>query len=91
MISESVIFFGNRGNVVMVVNGALPQDAPIQFKVSEGTLDLITGDDTIIYSETGLKADVCRRLRAKNEIGLLEVTDVTQPPRHLTNVAYQCE
>lgn len=88
-ISESAIFFGNRGNVVMVVNGGLPQDAPLSFRVGNGTLDLISGEDVLIYTEKGLPGHVCQRLKEKNEIGLMEVTDPGNPPKNLTNVAYQ--
>lgn len=88
MISESVIIFGASGNVVMVVNGELPKNAPIMFKIGATKLDLIS-EDNVIYSEKGLNTYVCQRLRQKNEIGLMEVRDAANPPKHLTNVAYQ--
>ena len=88
MISESVIIFGATGNVVMVINGELPKNKPIMFKVGANTIDLLS-DDHVLYTEQGLNAYVCQRLKQKNEIGLLEVKDSATPPKHLTNVAYQ--
>jgi hypothetical protein len=88
MISDSVIIFGATGNVVMVVNGELPQNKPIMFKVGESQIDLMS-DDHVVYTEQGLNNYICQRLKQKNEIGLLEVRDNTAPPKHLTNVAYQ--
>ncbi|MDD9899907.1 MAG: hypothetical protein OXT65_02890 [Alphaproteobacteria bacterium] len=90
MVSESVIIFGATGNVVMVLNDALPKDMPLLFKVGHDTLDLVSGED-VIYSEQGLNNYTCQRLRQKNEIGILEVLDKAHPPKHLTNVAYQAE
>lgn len=88
MISESVIIFGATGNVVMIINGELPKNIPIMFKVGASKLDLVT-DDSVLYSERGLSPYICQRLSAKNEIGLLEVKDSQNPPKHLTNIAYQ--
>ncbi len=88
MISESVIIFGATGNVVMVVNGELPKNASIMFKVGATAVDLVVDDD-ILYTEKGLTSYICQRLRQKNEIGLMEVKDAKNPPKHLTNVAYQ--
>lgn len=88
MISESVIIFGVTGNVVMVVNGELPKHAPIMFKIGSNNIELVS-QDKIVYAEKGLSSHVCQRLRQKNEIGLLEVKDVANPPKQLTNVAYQ--
>jgi hypothetical protein len=53
MISESVIIFGATGNVVMIINGELPKNIPIMFKVGASKLDLVT-DDSVLYSERGL-------------------------------------
>lgn len=89
MISESVIIFGATGNVVMVLNGELPKDRPIMFKVGASKIDLVDEHDEIVYSEGGLNTYICQRLKQKNEIGLLEVKDAAHPPAHLTNVAYQ--
>lgn len=88
MISESVIIFGVTGNVVMVVNGAMPKDAPITFKVGANNIDLMAAD-SVVYSEKGLSIHTCQRLKQKNEIGLLEVVDQASPPKQLTNIAYQ--
>lgn len=88
MISESVIIFGATGNVVMVINGALPKNVPIMFKVGASKVDLMTDND-LLYSERGLSPYICEKLRDKNEIGLLEVIDSSDPPKHLTNIAYQ--
>jgi hypothetical protein len=88
MVSESVIIFGATGNVVMVINGELPKNIPIMFKVGASKLDLIT-DDNVLYSEKGLSPYICQRLGQKNEIGLVEVKDSKNPPKHLTNIAYQ--
>jgi hypothetical protein len=88
MISESVIIFGVTGNVVMVVNGELPKNAPIMFKVSKGSVELVAADN-IVYIEKGLSAYTCQRLKEKNEIGLMEVTNQDAPPKYLTNIAYQ--
>lgn len=88
MISESVIIFGATGNVVMVVNGPLPKNVPIMFKVGASKIDLMT-DAELLYSERGLSPYICQKLRDKNEIGLLEVVDQNNPPKHLTNIAYQ--
>ena len=89
MISESVIIFGVTGNVVMVINGELPKNTPIMFRVGVNHVDLLVSADNIIYSEQGLSLHTCQRLKQKNEIGLLEVMDQTSPPKHLTNIAYQ--
>lgn len=89
MISESVIIFGGTGNVVMVVNGNLPRNAPIMFKIGITKIELMS-EDNVIYTEKGLSQSVCQRLKDQNEIGLLEVLDAANPPRHLTNIAYQC-
>lgn len=88
MISESVIIFGVTGNVVMVINGELPRNTPIMFKVGASKIDLLMDND-VLYSEKGLSPYICQRLKQKNEIGLLEVTDAGNPPKHLTNIAYQ--
>ena len=89
MFSESVIIFGATGNVVMVVNGDLPKNAPIMFRVgNKNNIDLVSHDH-VVYSETGISDYICERLRRKNEIGLMEMPDSANPPRHLTNVAYQ--
>ena len=88
MISESVIIFGATGNVVMVINGALPEDASVMFKVGSDHIDLVA-EDSIIYSEKGLSAHTCQRLKQKNEIGLMEVTNQAMPPKCLTGIAYQ--
>jgi|GEM_PF-1295497 len=88
MISESMIIFGATGNVVMVVNGELPKDSPLHFRIGANEIDLLV-EDSLLYSEKGLSAHACQRLKQLNEIGLLEVTDTKNPPKHLTNVAYQ--
>lgn len=88
MISESMIIFGATGNVVMVLNGQLPKDSPIHFRVGANTIDLLM-EDTLIYSEQGLSAHACQKLKQTSEIGLMEVMDNTNPPKHLTNVAYR--
>ena len=88
MISESVIIFGVTGNVVMVINGYLPKDASVMFKVGSDHVDLVA-DDNIIYSEKGLSAHTCQRLKQRNEIGLMEVTNQSEPPKCLTGIAYQ--
>lgn len=88
MISESIIIFGATGHVVMVINGALPKNAPIMFKVGKDHIELIS-EDNVIYTEKDLSTYTCQRLRQKNEIGLLEVLESSAPPKHLTNVAYQ--
>jgi hypothetical protein len=88
MISESVIIFGATGNVVMVLNDHLPKDTSISFRVSPRQLDLLS-DEQVIYSEVGLNEYMCERLKNKNEIGLMEVLDSKNPPKHLTNIAYQ--
>jgi hypothetical protein len=88
MISESVIIFGVTGNVVMVINGELPKNAPIMFKVGASCIDLVTSD-SVIYSEKGLSTHACQKLKGVNEIGLLEVINQGIPPKHLTNIAYQ--
>jgi hypothetical protein len=88
VISESVLIFGASGNVVMVVNGELPKNTPIMFKVGATKIDLVS-DDNVVYTEKGLSTYICQRLLLKNEIGLLEVRDAGNPPKHLTNVAYQ--
>ena len=88
MISESVIIFGVTGNVVMVIDGALPKDASVMFKVGSDHLDLVA-ENNVIYSEKGLSAHTCQRLKQKNEIGLMEVTNQAAPPKCLTGVAYQ--
>ncbi len=89
MISESMIIFGATGNVVMVLNGLLPKDSPIHFRIgANNAIDLLT-DDTLIYSEQGLSAHACQKLKLAEEIGLMEVMDTTNPPKHLTNVAYR--
>ncbi|MDE1152125.1 MAG: hypothetical protein PW788_06250 [Micavibrio sp.] len=87
MISESVLIFGATGNVVMVINGSLPRNVPIMFKVGASKIDLVINQD-VLYSERGLSPYICQKLAEKNEIGLLEVIDSTNPPRHLTNIAY---
>jgi hypothetical protein len=88
MISESVIIFGGTGNVVMVLNGILPRNAAVMFKISPHRIDLLV-ENSVIYSEKGLTAYTCDRLKRKNEIGLVEVLDVNDAPKQLTNVAYQ--
>lgn len=88
MISESVIIFGATGNVVMVINGELPKNSPIMFKVGASNIDLMSQND-VVYTENGLSDYICQRLKQKNEIGLLEVKDSNTPPKHLTNIAYQ--
>jgi len=88
MISESVLIFGATGNVVMVINGSLPRNVPIMFKVGASKIDLVIDQD-VLYSERGLSPYICQKLSEKNEIGLLEVIDSTNPPKHLTNIAYQ--
>ena len=88
MISESVLIFGATGNVVMVINGALPKNVPVMFKVGASKIDLIIYQN-VLYSERGLSPYICQKLNEKNEIGLLEVIDSSNPPRHLTNIAYQ--
>lgn len=89
MISESVIIFGATGNVVMVINGELPKNSSIMFKVGATKIDLLSENSDVLYSEKGLNTYVCQRLKLKNEIGLLEVKDASNPPKNLTNVAYQ--
>ncbi|MBI1214659.1 MAG: hypothetical protein GC185_02440 [Alphaproteobacteria bacterium] len=88
MISESVIVFGSTGNVVMIINGELPKNVPIMFKIGESQIELMSDEDTI-YAEEGLSPYICTRLREQNEIGLVEVMDSDNPPKHLTNIAYQ--
>jgi hypothetical protein len=89
MISDSMIIFGATGNVVMVLNGELPKDSPIHFRIgANNAIDLLT-DDTLIYSEQGLSVQACQKLKQASEIGLMEVMDTTKPPKHLTNVAYR--
>jgi len=88
MISESMIIFGATGNVVMVLNGELPKDRPIHFRIGANTIDILS-EDALVYSEEGLSQHACQRLKKLNEIGLLEVLDTQNPPKHLTNVAYQ--
>ena len=88
MISESVIIFGATGNVVMVINGTLPKNGQIMFKVGLDHIELLS-DDNVVYKEKGLSTHACERLKKKNEIGLLEVLDQNLPPKHLTNIAYQ--
>ena len=88
MISESVIIFGVTGNVVMVINGQLPKNAPIMFKVGTSRIDLVSSDN-VIYTEKNLSVQTCQRLKEINEIGLMEVVDQGVPPKHLTNIAYQ--
>jgi len=88
MISESVLIFGATGNVVMVINGALPKNVPIMFRVGASKVDLVI-DQNVLYSERGLSPYICQKLTEKNEIGLLEVLDSNNPPKHLTNIAYQ--
>lgn len=89
MISESMIVFGATGNVVMVLNGELPKDSPIHFRISaNNAIDLMT-EDTLIYSEQGLSPQACQQLKRTEEIGLMEVVDIGNPPKHLTNVAYR--
>ena len=88
MITESVIIFGTTGNVVMVLDGELPKDSPVRFKVGASKIELYCGDD-VVYSETGLNNYVCQRLRTKEEIGLLEVLDRNRPPVNLTSVAHR--
>lgn len=90
MITESVIIFGGTGNVVMVLNGALPKNSQITFRISDNSIDLF-GEEGIIYSEKGLSPYACERLRGKNEIGLVEITDQATPPKELTGVAYKRE
>jgi len=89
MISESVIIFGATGNVVMVINGELPKNKSIMFKVGATKVDLVADDNSVLYTESGLNTYICQRLKQKNEIGLLEVTDAANPPKNLTNIAYQ--
>lgn len=88
MVSESVIIFGGTGNVVMVLNGSVPNTSPVMFRVGVDSIDLVTGN-SIVYSERGLSAHICERLKRKNEIGLMEVLDQARPPRKLTNIAYK--
>lgn len=88
MISDSVIIFGISGNIVMVLNGQLPKDSPIHFRIGANTIDLLS-EDTLIYSEKGLSPQACQTLLRTEEIGLVEVVDSANPPRHLTNVAYR--
>jgi len=88
MISESVIIFGATGNVVMVLNGELPKDAPLMFKVGENHIDLMADQD-VLYSEDGLSMHTCERLRQKNEIGLIETLSESAIPSQLSSVAYQ--
>ena len=88
MISESVIIFGVTGNIVMVLNGELPKDAPIMFRINNNSLDIIADND-VLYHEDGLSPHTCERLKAKNEIGLMEVVNQSTPPSKITNIAYQ--
>ena len=88
MISECVIIFGGSGNVVMVLNGSVPNISPVMFRVGVDSIDLVTGD-SIIYTERGLSAYICERLKRKTEIGLMEVLDQSKPPKKLTNIAYK--
>jgi hypothetical protein len=88
MISESVIVFGSTGNVVMIINDALPKNVPIMFKIGAANIELMSDED-VLYAEEGLSPYICNRLKEKNEIGLVEVLDSDNPPRHLTNIAYQ--
>lgn len=88
MISESVIVFGSTGNVIMIINGALPKNVPIMFRIGQSEISLMSDDD-VLYAEEGLSPYICKKLREKNEIGLVEVMDSDNPPKHLTNIAYQ--
>jgi len=88
MVSESVIIFGGTGNVVMVLNGSVPNAAPLMFRVGVDFIELVTGN-SVVYSERGLSNYICERLKRKKEIGLMEIVDQTRPPKKLTNVATQ--
>jgi len=88
MISESVIIFGSTGNVVVVINGELPKDSPIMFSIKDNSLQ-IKAEDDVIYSEGGLSAYTCERLKSKNEIGLMEIISGSNLSNQLTNIAYQ--
>jgi hypothetical protein len=88
MISESVIIFGITGNVIMVLDDELPKGAAVMFRVHESRVELFANEN-MIYVEKGLTAHTCERLRKQNEIGIIEVTDRTNPPKHITNIAYQ--
>jgi hypothetical protein len=88
MIADSVVVFGSTGNVIVFVNGGLPKNAPIMFRVSSRKLELMSNDQ-VVYTERGITPDICDRIKDKNEIGLVEVIDAEVPPRHLTNIAYQ--
>lgn len=72
----------------MVVNGELPKNVSIMFRVGAESVDLLA-ENNVIYTEKDLSPYTCQRLKQKNEIGLMEVVDQSAPPKHLTNVAYQ--
>jgi hypothetical protein len=88
MIADSVILFGSTGNVVVFVNGEFPKDTPVMFRIGPRKLEFLT-NDKVIYAERGISPDICQKLKDKNEIGLVEISDAEETPDYLTNVAYQ--
>jgi len=84
-ISEAVIIFGGTGNVVMVLNGAVPKGEALTFRVGADSVDLVAGGH-VIHTEYGLSAGICDRLKRKEEIGLLERVNGSIPSS-LTGVA----